>query len=219
MTRSGGKQNPQTAAMVWQRIDSRRSALGFTKKILAERSGVGYAMLIRCANGDRYLSLKSIGKLADALSVVPKELLGDHVIQPPQTLEIRANKRREHDKAHPDKARIQRVGWLKKWRSTHAEESRRQDKIYKKLKRNNAYRDAWMKILAYYQSKCLACGAMENIVPDHVLPVGSGGDSHPGNLQPLCFTCNGLKRGTATDYRPDRGAWCASLMPSLTAEG
>ncbi len=219
MSRSSGKQNPETAAMVWQRIDARRSEMDFSKKILAERSGISYAMILSCSKGARHLSLKAIGKTAQALGVDPKELLGDHFIAPPRTKETQRAKRRARDKTRPEAARIERVKWLKTWRKAHSEEDRRQDRIYKKLKRNNAYRDAWIKILAYYQKKCLACGAMENIVPDHVVPVGSGGDSSPGNLQPLCRSCNSIKRGSATDYRPDRGAWCASLMPAKIREG
>ncbi len=205
------RQEPRAAAAIWQRLKERH---GFKLTELAKLSGVSYCMLLHCEKGTRFLSLRSLNKIAKAIGVDPQELLGEETIKASYTEEERAARNRELRKSRPYQGRKDR----RVWREKHRVEYRRQDSIYKKAKRG-ACHQLWLKILEHYQGKCVACGSSEKVVRDHVLPVGRGGDNNPGNLQPLCFTCNGLKRGTATDYRPDRGAWCVSLMPALTGEG
>jgi len=39
---------------------------------------------------------------------------------------------------------------------------------------------------------CVVCGAAA-VEVDHVVPLAEGGDSHPGNLQPLCARCHAAK--------------------------
>lgn len=50
-------------------------------------------------------------------------------------------------------------------------------------------------------SSCLACGSVNDIVIDHVIPLKSGGRNHIDNLQPLCARCNRKKSIHLTDYR------------------
>jgi 5-methylcytosine-specific restriction endonuclease McrA len=40
---------------------------------------------------------------------------------------------------------------------------------------------------------CIECGALEPLAIDHKIPRSMGGTNHIGNLQMLCFNCNGLK--------------------------
>jgi 5-methylcytosine-specific restriction endonuclease McrA len=48
---------------------------------------------------------------------------------------------------------------------------------------------------------CANCGATENLVVDHILPIAKGGLSEIDNLQLLCATCNQLKGKLMIDCR------------------
>jgi hypothetical protein len=43
---------------------------------------------------------------------------------------------------------------------------------------------------------------MEQLTPDHVIPMSKGGDSLGYNIQPLCYEHNRIKSIKTTDYRP-----------------
>jgi hypothetical protein len=47
---------------------------------------------------------------------------------------------------------------------------------------------------------CQACGSVENLVIDHILPLSDGGSSEVENLQLLCKFCNGSKGSRDMDY-------------------
>ncbi|HZT58952.1 MAG TPA: HNH endonuclease signature motif containing protein [Pyrinomonadaceae bacterium] len=47
---------------------------------------------------------------------------------------------------------------------------------------------------------CQACGSVENLVIDHILPLSDGGFSELENLQLLCRFCNGSKGSRDMDY-------------------
>lgn len=57
-------------------------------------------------------------------------------------------------------------------------------------------------LIALYGEVCLACGSVDGIQIDHVLPVALGGASDLDNLQLLCGPCNRAKSATYADYRP-----------------
>lgn len=42
---------------------------------------------------------------------------------------------------------------------------------------------------------CKQCGATDNLVIDHIVPIAKGGSNDLSNLQILCWTCN-AKKGT-----------------------
>lgn len=48
-------------------------------------------------------------------------------------------------------------------------------------------------ILRKYNSKCVWCGATDNLTIDHILPVKLGGSNDEKNLQVLCRSCNSCK--------------------------
>lgn len=59
----------------------------------------------------------------------------------------------------------------------------------------------WKKLLELCGNKCLACGALENLTRDHIVPIKKGGTDDISNLQPLCRSCNSKKQTKTVDYR------------------
>ncbi len=205
----GASMSPQTMREIWARITARRLELHFSLEYLAELAGVSYGAVCAYGGGRRQMSPKAIQKLAKALRCDPDSLTYDAAIRPARTRADRLAINRAYRKANPTVA----YKAVKRWRDTHRSEDMRRDRLYKQLKRDGPWKDAWAKILDHYGHRCLACKKTGiKIVPDHVVSLASGGDNYPGNLQPLCIICNGVKVNTAKDFRPDRGAWCSTLM-------
>jgi 5-methylcytosine-specific restriction endonuclease McrA len=44
--------------------------------------------------------------------------------------------------------------------------------------------------------RCRRCGAVAELLLDHVISRRNGGSHHPGNLQTLCLSCNARKVST-----------------------
>lgn len=61
--------------------------------------------------------------------------------------------------------------------------------------------DQWRDLCARYGHRCLACGEMKQLTPDHIVPISRGGSSYISNIQPLCITCNKRKAYRIVDYR------------------
>lgn len=61
--------------------------------------------------------------------------------------------------------------------------------------------DEWRALCDHYGNKCLACGEPKPLTVDHVIPLSKGGSNDISNLQPLCGSCNSIKRDKAIDYR------------------
>lgn len=62
----------------------------------------------------------------------------------------------------------------------------------------------WQKLKAFYNFKCLRCGAQEpdiKLTRDHVIPLTQGGSDSIDNVQPLCARCNSKKNNKHIDYR------------------
>lgn len=59
----------------------------------------------------------------------------------------------------------------------------------------------WNAVLAKYGGRCLRCGTLEAITPDHVIPLFLGGTNDISNIQPLCHRCNSGKGARIADYR------------------
>jgi len=63
----------------------------------------------------------------------------------------------------------------------------------------------WDVIKAHYNYTCLCCDKQEpdiTLTLDHILPRSKGGTSLLSNIQPLCRSCNSIKRDKTIDYRP-----------------
>ena len=98
----------------------------------------------------------------------------------------------------------------KKWREEHPEQYRETNRVCsarryaRKLGAKGSHTvGQWLAVLARYGSRCIACGATEDIQQDHVVPLTSGGSDYINNIQPLCRRCNILKKGRYVDYRPE----------------
>jgi len=60
---------------------------------------------------------------------------------------------------------------------------------------------SWYGQLAAAGEECANCGATQNLVLDHVLPIAKGGLSALDNLQLLCALCNRIKGKLVIDCR------------------
>lgn len=66
----------------------------------------------------------------------------------------------------------------------------------------------WEKCVLFYggdDNRCLKCGEIAYLLPDHILSASLGGSNSIANIQPLCQKCNSEKRSSPIDYRPDHG--------------
>jgi 5-methylcytosine-specific restriction endonuclease McrA len=61
--------------------------------------------------------------------------------------------------------------------------------------------EEWLSVCERYDYRCVLCGCLRPLTPDHVVPLMSGGSNFIQNIQPLCHPCNIIKRGTTMDYR------------------
>lgn len=53
-----------------------------------------------------------------------------------------------------------------------------------------------------YNQACVACGTMENLSMDHIIPLARGGSHSVGNLMTLCRSCNASKsKKTIMEWR------------------
>ena len=61
--------------------------------------------------------------------------------------------------------------------------------------------DEWFVLCFACGFRCLCCGEVKPLSPDHVVPVSRGGSSYLHNIQPLCLVCNQRKYTSTIDYR------------------
>jgi 5-methylcytosine-specific restriction endonuclease McrA len=53
-----------------------------------------------------------------------------------------------------------------------------------------------------YSQPCSACGTMENLSIDHIIPISRGGSHSVGNMMTLCRPCNASKHArTIMEWR------------------
>lgn len=57
------------------------------------------------------------------------------------------------------------------------------------------------RLAAQFDERCANCGAADNLVLDHILPIARGGRSSYDNLQLLCAECNRIKGKLVIDCR------------------
>lgn len=64
-----------------------------------------------------------------------------------------------------------------------------------------SYAEWFARLRVEYGARCANCGAQDNLVLDHVVPIAKGGRSHYDNLQLLCAECNRVKGKLVIDCR------------------
>jgi hypothetical protein len=82
-------------------------------------------------------------------------------------------------------------------------------------------RDQWLKLLELCGNVCVFCGSVDRITRDHVIPLDWGGSDRIENIQPLCKSCNSIKRHYyAVDYRPSLArAWAGVESVAWVGDG
>jgi 5-methylcytosine-specific restriction endonuclease McrA len=81
-------------------------------------------------------------------------------------------------------------------RGAHAERQR----LYRARGGSKIPDDLRRAVLERDGNACLACGAVEYLACDHVVPVSKGGPTELGNLQTLCRACNSRKKDVFKRY-------------------
>ena len=78
----------------------------------------------------------------------------------------------------------------------------------------------WYALKEMYGNVCLACGAMGDLEPDHVIPLARNGLNVIENIQPLCRSCNLLKHArSSVDYRFGRKVRESVDVPEYIDDG
>jgi 5-methylcytosine-specific restriction endonuclease McrA len=67
--------------------------------------------------------------------------------------------------------------------------------VYRSRRLKDCYTVLDREIQRIKGSPCFACGSVERIEVDHVVPLSRGGRHSIGNLMPLCRSCNASKGG------------------------
>lgn len=61
----------------------------------------------------------------------------------------------------------------------------------------------WQLLKAQYNWTCPCCGKIEDeitLTEDHIIPLSKGGSDNIENIQPLCRSCNSMKKANVTKY-------------------
>ena len=75
--------------------------------------------------------------------------------------------------------------------------------------------EEWNTMCLLVGGRCVACGQIAKLEVDHIVPVSMGGGNDIDNIQPLCRSCNAVKRTDVEDFRP-LTLW--AIMPETRAE-
>lgn len=99
-----------------------------------------------------------------------------------------------------------RDGGLRKWGSGDREKSGKElrgERLALARQKGRHSEKQWVAMVEYHKWRCVKCGADENIVKDHIIPIYQGGSDGIENIQPLCRSCNSAKGPDSTDLRTD----------------
>ena len=89
---------------------------------------------------------------------------------------------------------------VSKWRDFQGDDSGadRQRRFRERQKGARSEKVRAKDVFARDGNACLKCGATENLVVDHIVPLAGGGEGVIDNLQTLCRTCNSKKSDFVT---------------------
>jgi len=100
--------------------------------------------------------------------------------------------------ADPDKYRAHARRAMSTWRGRNPEQER--DRVRTSLHRrrtrlqgNGVYQVSDRDLARLGRTPCAACGSLEDLTIDHIIPISRGGSHGIGNLQSLCRSCNASK--------------------------
>lgn len=125
-----------------------------------------------------------------------------------------SEQRKARYSANPDKALARSREFKKKHPKYYREYARANPEVIRvktahrrarKKKAGGTYTVVqWEALKEHYEYSCLCCGRKEpeiKLTVDHVVPLTKGGENTINNIQPLCFSCNAMKRTKIIDYR------------------
>ncbi len=123
----------------------------------------------------------------------------------------------EWHKSHPEKNAEYVKGYrknnpesvassIKNWRKNNPEKVKAYDLVMRHKRRrggdDNFTAAEWQEVKERYGNRCLDCGEIKPLTPDHVVPLSRGGANTIDNIQPLCGSCNSRKWAYTIDFRP-----------------
>lgn len=109
--------------------------------------------------------------------------------------------RREYDRIYKDKHRARRRELGREYSKKHGAEKRLRRRQRIKDNGGRFTDDEWFYLRVKFGNRCLACGQVGGVLPDHVIPLSRGGRNDIGNIQSLCEPCNNSKGSKIIDYR------------------
>lgn len=120
---------------------------------------------------------------------------------------VNLNKRRFHEQIRQRfNVRYQEDVTFRKYR-VHLNAKRRA----KKLSSGGSHTlQQWLELCAYYDHRCVRCGARSKLTRDHIVPLEKNGSDGIENIQPLCGPCNSGKGIQTIDYRQTLPPWLES---------
>lgn len=101
---------------------------------------------------------------------------------------------RKHTVLTPEqKVRVKENG--KRWRDQHADRSRMHGRVTQHNQRGlgKITADDWETILDMCGRRCAYCGVRDDLLIEHVIPLGDGGRNEAANVVPACGSCNHVK--------------------------
>lgn len=101
--------------------------------------------------------------------------------------------RKPTDLSSAQKARAQESG--RQWRARNPQKARWQSRVTQHNIRGlgRIRRLDWESVLVVFDQRCAYCGVHDDLVVEHVVPLGDGGRNEVENIVPACASCNHVK--------------------------
>jgi len=120
-------------------------------------------------------------------------------------IKLHPEKKKKINKKYNESHKKERLELQRKWQNNNREKIRgycRDRRARRQFKMGHISKDEWIKLLRFYENKCLCCKRDDvKLTLDHVIPLSKGGEHSIKNVQPLCQKCNSSKGTKIIDYR------------------